>query len=267
MEERTYDVRNAIKMLPNERLRRERQRRGWSREYVAEQIGVADPKTIGRWERGVAFPSSFFLQKLCNLFDMLAQDLGLFPADHDSTLQAVAGYLESAGPERYTPHQAITDYTGQYNSAAYERMVEYFIRYVETHETDFDALERETSTILAALQVAFERGMSTLLIRGAIPFSLFLESRGLYELAETYLQRAGQAARSLGDLAIQVKVLYHQGRIADLRGDAARAEALVQKALTLARQIGYSHTVCAPLENEVGQRIKDRAAAVSSSVG
>jgi hypothetical protein len=146
-------------------------------------------------------------------------------------------------------------------------MVEYFIRYVETHETDFDALERETSTILAALQVAFERGMSTLLIRGAIPFSLFLESRGLYELAETYLQRAGQAARSLGDLAIQVKVLYHQGRIADLRGDTARAEALMQKALTLARQIGYSHTVCAPLENEAGQRIKDRAAAVFSSVG
>ena len=267
MEERTYDVRNAIKMLPNEQLRRERQRRGWSREYVAEQIGVADPKTIGRWERGVAFPSSFFLQKLCNLFGMLAQDLGLFPADHDSELQAVAGYLESAGLERYTLHQAITDYTGQYNSAAYERMVEYFIRYVETHETDFDALERETSTILAALQVAFERGMSTLLIRGTIPFSLFLESRGLYELAETYLQRAEQAAISLGDLAIQVKVLYHQGRIADLRGNTARAEALMQKALTLARQIGYSHTVCAPLENEVGQRIKDRAAAVFSSVG
>ena len=267
MEERTYDVRNAIKMLPNERLRRERQRRGWSREYVAEQIGVADPKTIGRWERGVAFPSSFFLQKLCNLFGMLAQDLGLFPADHDSDLQAVAGYLESAGPERYTLHQAITDYTGQYNSAAYERMVEYFIRYVEMHETDFDALERETSTILAALQVAFERGMSTLLIRGTIPFSLFLESRGLYELAETYLQRAEQAAISLGDLAIQVKVLYHQGRIADLRGNTARAEALMQKALTLARQIGYSHTVCAPLENEAGQRIKDRAATVFSSVG
>ncbi len=267
MEERTYDVRNAIKMLPNERLRRERQRRGWSREYVAEQIGVADPKTIGRWERGVAFPSSFFLQKLCNLFGMLAQDLGLFPANHDSELQAVAGYLESAGLERYTLHQAIIDYTGQYNSAAYERMVEYFIRYVETYETDFDALERETSTILAALQVAFERGMSTLLIRGAIPFSLFLESRGLYELAETYLQRAEQAARSLGDLAIQVKVLYHQGRIADLRGNTARAEALMQKALTLARQIGYSHTVCAPLENEAGQRIKDRAATVFSSVG
>jgi transcriptional regulator with XRE-family HTH domain len=73
-------VRQTIAMLPNEQLRRERQRRGWSREYVAEQIGVADPKTIGRWERGAAFPSSYFLQRLCTLFGMLAQDLGLFPA-------------------------------------------------------------------------------------------------------------------------------------------------------------------------------------------
>jgi transcriptional regulator with XRE-family HTH domain len=77
-----------INMLPNEHLRRERQRRGWSRQYVAEQIGVADPKTIGRWERGVAFPSSYFLQRLCTLYGMLAQDLGLFPADHKNSLPA-----------------------------------------------------------------------------------------------------------------------------------------------------------------------------------
>ncbi len=79
-----------INMLPNEQLRNERQRRGWSRQYVAEQIGVADPKTIGRWERGVAFPSAYFLQRLCTVFGMLAQDLGLFPAEHQHTLQTAA---------------------------------------------------------------------------------------------------------------------------------------------------------------------------------
>jgi len=77
-----------IKMLPNEQLRRERQRRGWSRQYVAEQIGVADPKTIGRWERGVAFPSAHFLQRVCTLFGMLAQDLGLFPGENEHDRQA-----------------------------------------------------------------------------------------------------------------------------------------------------------------------------------
>src|SRR2546429_3371025 len=65
-------------MLPTEQLRRERQRRGWSREYIAEQVGIADSKTIGRWERGVAFPSSYSLQKLCTLFGMSAQELGLY---------------------------------------------------------------------------------------------------------------------------------------------------------------------------------------------
>src|SRR5579859_7806572 len=84
-----------INMLPNEQLRRERQRRGWSRQYVAEQIGVADPKTIGRWERGVAFPSSYFLQRLCTLYGMFAQDLGLFPAEHKNTLPTSEGGSEA----------------------------------------------------------------------------------------------------------------------------------------------------------------------------
>lgn len=75
---------NVARMLPNDQLRRERQRRGWSREYVAEQIGIADAKTIGRWERGVVFPSAYFLQKLCALFGLLAQDLGLYQDEEEA---------------------------------------------------------------------------------------------------------------------------------------------------------------------------------------
>ncbi|HET9999485.1 MAG TPA: helix-turn-helix transcriptional regulator [Ktedonobacteraceae bacterium] len=93
-----------INMLPNEQLRRERQRRGWSRQYVAEQIGVADPKTIGRWERGVAFPSSYFLQRLCTLYGMFAQDLGLFPAEHQASIHAGTGQPET--PELTTSADA-----------------------------------------------------------------------------------------------------------------------------------------------------------------
>ncbi len=69
---------NAATHFSNELLKQERQRRGWSREYVAEHIGIADVKTIGRWERGIAFPRAYFLQKLCDLFDMPAQALGLY---------------------------------------------------------------------------------------------------------------------------------------------------------------------------------------------
>ena len=78
----------TARRLPNVRLKRERERRGWSREYVAEQIGVADPKTVGRWERGVACPSAFFRQKLCNFFGLPAQDLGLCQEDEDEIAQA-----------------------------------------------------------------------------------------------------------------------------------------------------------------------------------
>lgn len=75
---------NVARMLPNDQLRRERLRRGWSREYVAGQIGIADAKTIGRWERGVVFPSAYFLQKLCALFGMLAEDLGLYQDEDEA---------------------------------------------------------------------------------------------------------------------------------------------------------------------------------------
>lgn len=76
-----------IRPVPNELLRQERQRRGWSRAYIAEQIGVADPKTIGRWERGGAFPSAYFLQKLCTLFRMQADELGLWQRENQPAIQ------------------------------------------------------------------------------------------------------------------------------------------------------------------------------------
>lgn len=57
-------------------LRQERERRGWSRNYVAEQVEV-DVITVGRWERGERMPHPHHRQKLCTLFEMNAQDLGL----------------------------------------------------------------------------------------------------------------------------------------------------------------------------------------------
>lgn len=98
-------MRKMINILPNEQLKRERLRRGWSRLYVAEQIGVADPKTIGRWERGVAFPSSYFLQKLCSLFGMPAQDLGLFPVVQHTTLHSRIAQTESGWFSQAHPHE------------------------------------------------------------------------------------------------------------------------------------------------------------------
>ncbi len=59
------------KVIPNERLRDEREKRGWTRAYLA------DPKTIGRWERGVASPNAYFRRRLCAVFQLEPQKLGL----------------------------------------------------------------------------------------------------------------------------------------------------------------------------------------------
>ncbi len=57
-------------------LRQERELRGWSRSYVAEQLEV-DVMTVGRWERGERLPQPYHRQKLCDLFEKNALELGL----------------------------------------------------------------------------------------------------------------------------------------------------------------------------------------------
>jgi WD40 repeat protein/DNA-binding XRE family transcriptional regulator len=66
------------KQVVSHPLRRERELRGWSRTYVAEQLGV-DVMTVGRWERGERFPQPDHRQKLCALFEKNAQELALLP--------------------------------------------------------------------------------------------------------------------------------------------------------------------------------------------
>ena len=57
-------------------LRRERQRRGWSQEDIAEKIG-GEKKSVSRWESGKTFPSPYYRQKLVELFGKSAEELGL----------------------------------------------------------------------------------------------------------------------------------------------------------------------------------------------
>jgi transcriptional regulator with XRE-family HTH domain len=90
-------------LAPNEQLRQQREKRGWSRAYIAEQIGVADPKTIGRWERGGASPSAYFLQRLCTLFQMEASALGLWQPGVSQPTSARLAVTAPASPSMHAP--------------------------------------------------------------------------------------------------------------------------------------------------------------------
>jgi transcriptional regulator with XRE-family HTH domain len=57
-------------------LARARQERGWTQSYVAQQVGVS-VGAVRRWESGrLPYPAT--IQKLCDLFALSAQELGLF---------------------------------------------------------------------------------------------------------------------------------------------------------------------------------------------
>lgn len=63
-------------MPRNERLRQQRILRNWRQQDVADQLGIS-LVTMQRWERGSQHPGAYYRVKLCALFGLSAQELGL----------------------------------------------------------------------------------------------------------------------------------------------------------------------------------------------
>jgi len=75
-------------MQGNEHLRKLRIGRNWRQQDLADQLGVT-VVTIQRWERGIQHPSAYYRVKLCTLFGLSSQELGLvegFPPPPESTM-------------------------------------------------------------------------------------------------------------------------------------------------------------------------------------
>jgi transcriptional regulator with XRE-family HTH domain len=89
----------------SEVLKRERKRRGWSQANVAEHVGT-DPKSVGRWERGLNMPGPYFIQKLCEVFDTIPEAFGLFDGRQEQTpyeLEEVRDQQESSSQVTSAP--------------------------------------------------------------------------------------------------------------------------------------------------------------------
>src|SRR5262245_52669734 len=72
-------VKKAAQATPNQLLRRARLERGWTQRVVADRIGAPNDMMVTRWERGTAFPSAYYIERLCQLFEQKASALGLLP--------------------------------------------------------------------------------------------------------------------------------------------------------------------------------------------
>jgi tetratricopeptide (TPR) repeat protein/transcriptional regulator with XRE-family HTH domain len=161
---------------------------------------------------------------------------------------------------RYRLHPLLQDFAlDRINNEKplFESMVDYFVQYVATHETDYEALDLEAGNVFTALQTASELGMASTLVKGVNSFFHFLKIRGLYAQAETYLNQARAAAQSVEDKSNLMTVWRNLGQIARSLGDYAQAESYLHQGLQLARQSEHPGRVSALLA-ELGRVIGSR---------
>jgi len=99
-------------MQRNEHLRQQRIGRNWRQQDVADQLGTT-VTTIQRWERGHQQPSAYYRVKLCTLFGLDAQELGLVetfssPPESTSVIQTGSAPTEESSlwtvPYARNPH-------------------------------------------------------------------------------------------------------------------------------------------------------------------
>lgn len=156
-----------------------------------------------------------------------------------------AGLVESLGPGRYALHQTIADYARVLfaDPAAAARMAHYYVDYVETRERAYTALDLEKNNVHAALEIAARQELPAVLVRGVNACYHFWDVRGLYDLAQNWLEQAEPHARALFEAAPSaagplVTTLLYLGRTAIRRGDYALAEKRLQEGIALAQTSG-----------------------------
>src|SRR5207302_11070011 len=70
-------VKKAAHATHNRLLRAARKERGWTQQQVADRIGAPLSLNVSRWENGTAFPSAYYIERLCQLFGKSMRELGL----------------------------------------------------------------------------------------------------------------------------------------------------------------------------------------------
>src|SRR5882757_1015240 len=57
-------------------LKVEREMLGWSQAKLADTLGTM-PRSVSRWEQGLAVPYPYYREQLCAIFSKTAEELGL----------------------------------------------------------------------------------------------------------------------------------------------------------------------------------------------
>lgn len=150
-----------------------------------------------------------------------------------------AGLLERARGSRFAMHQVVSDFARYMGGAepAERRLAAYYVAALTQEATvTSDQFERDYGNALAAMDYAAAHGMHQMLLQGIDAAYPLLATRGLYAVAEPHLRHALEAARALGDVAAEVRMLLRLGTVIVERGDLRRGEEYFSQALTTARE-------------------------------
>jgi tetratricopeptide (TPR) repeat protein/transcriptional regulator with XRE-family HTH domain len=235
------------------------------------RLQLSEARALAERHPSLANGTTLSLQALIAVSEQLLDEqarsalraLSLFPAKPNSfseeavleicqvsveTLDALcdSGLLESNGPSRYMLHQTIADYGHLLLSdpGVSERLVRYYVHFVETHQNDHLQLELEATNILGALEIAHTTHHRGDLMRGVCALADFLYVHGLYSLARKHLTRARAAAQMLDDHIYLVRILSHLGAVEQACGHFVQAEAFLLEGLKLARQRHCEEQIC-----------------------
>ena len=115
-------MKEDIKYPPNHLLRRERERRCWTQQELADRVGTTTVN-ISRWERGINRPFPILRRKLCDVFEKDTEQLGLVYGDtaehygtktpRDANSDLLLPSLDSSASLWYLPQRRNRFFTGR----------------------------------------------------------------------------------------------------------------------------------------------------------
>lgn len=159
--------------------------------------------------------------------------------------------------ERYRLHPLLHDFARERlrlredEDAVRGRMVTFYAGYVDRRRRNVGALDRELDNLLAAVAAARAQARHHELLAIVTGLQLFLETKGMYDLAAGQLALAEETARSVGDEVGLAGVLLYRARLSRKRGAFAAARTAAAEGLALARARGDRRLTSALL-GEVG---------------
>ena len=184
-----------------------------------------------------------------------------FDVAEDSLRQLYSLSLVRSGrPRRYRLHSLLRDFAIEKldDTRPFARMVGFFIGYAHTHQTDYDALDAETSNLFAAFEAALQHNLSTELVSGVTALYDYLETRGLYILAQRYLTSAKSLAEEIDDPNSLTVISLNLGRTEQRLGNLTKAKEVFEEGLENAAKT-TKQSLTGHLANNLGAIARDQS--------